>query len=63
MDAFAALYEREVLPCMKKQGLSAAVYTQVSDVEDEVNGILSFDRKVCKMDEARVKEINARLTF
>ncbi len=63
MDAFAALYEGEVIPCREKQGLSAAVYTQVSDVEDEVNGILSFDRKVCKLDEERVRGINARLAF
>ena len=63
MDALAALYEREVIPCMEKQGLSAAVYTQVSDVEDEVNGILTFDRKVCKVDESRMKGINGRLRF
>lgn len=31
------------------QGLSAAVYTQVSDIEDEVNGVLSYDRKVNKL--------------
>ena len=63
MDALAALYEGEVIPCMEKQGLSAAVYTQVSDVEDEVNGILTFDRKVCKVDESRMKGINSRLRF
>lgn len=63
MDALAGLYEREIVPCMESQRLSAAVYTQVSDVEDEVNGILTFDRKVCKVDEARMKNINARLKF
>jgi len=62
-DALAALYEGEVIPCLEKQALSASVYTQVSDVEDEVNGILTFDRKVCKVDEARMKEINLRLRF
>lgn len=63
MDAVADLYEKEVIPCLAKQALSASVYTQVSDVEDEVNGILTFDRKVCKVDEARMKEINAKLKF
>lgn len=63
MDALAALYEREIIPCMEKRRLSAAVYTQLSDVEDEVNGILTFDRKVCKADEIRMKNINARLKF
>jgi hypothetical protein len=33
---------------LEKQGLSAAVYTQVSDIEDEVNGILTYDRKINK---------------
>ena len=32
-----------------EQGLSAAVYTQLSDVEDEVNGLLTYDRKVVKV--------------
>jgi len=63
MDALAALYEGEIIPCKEKQGLSAAVYTQVSDVEDEVNGILTFDRKVCKVDAVRLKEIHRRLRF
>ena len=45
------------------QGLSAAVYTQLSDVEEEVNGLLTYDRKVCKVDPAVVREINRRLRF
>ena len=32
------------------KGLSAVVYTQLSDVEDEVNGILTYDREICKFD-------------
>ena len=46
--AVRKLYMEEVLPCVKK-GLCAAVYTQVSDVEDEINGLLTYDRKVCKL--------------
>ena len=57
------LYRREVLPCLNKQGLSAAVYTQLSDVEDEVNGILTYDRKVCKADVQRLRAINRELRF
>ena len=34
---------------MREQGLSGAVYTQVSDIEEEVNGILTYDRKVVKL--------------
>ena len=32
-----------------EKGLSATVYTQVSDVEEEINGILTYDRKICKL--------------
>lgn len=50
VEAMKKLYLDEVLPCVEK-GLCAAIYTQVSDVEDEINGILTYDRKVCKLDE------------
>ena len=43
----------EVLPCIKN-GLCAAVYTQVSDVEDEINGLLTYDRKIMKPDPERM---------
>ncbi len=43
-----ALYRDEVLPLIPK-GLCAAIYTQVSDVEDECNGLVSFDRKLQKI--------------
>ena len=46
--AVGKLYLEEVLPCVR-QGLCAAIYTQVSDVEDEINGLLTYDRKVCKL--------------
>lgn len=41
------LYQEEIMP-MKDKGLCAAVYTQVSDVEDETNGILTYDREILK---------------
>ena len=43
-----ALYENHVIPQVK-QGLCAAIYTQVSDVEDEINGITTYDRRVVKV--------------
>ena len=42
-------------------GFSAAVYTQTTDVEVEVNGLMTYDRKVIKLDEKRVREINRKL--
>ncbi len=63
MDAYCTLFEKEIIPCLEKESLSATVYTQVSDVEDEVNGLLTYDRKVCKVDVARVRKLNQRLRF
>ena len=40
------------------QGFSAAVYTQTTDVEVEVNGLITYDRKVIKLDEAILKKMN-----
>ena len=47
-EAVTKLYMEEVLPCVHN-GLCAAVYTQVSDVEDEINGLVTYDRKLCKL--------------
>jgi len=63
MDAYAKLFEDEVIPCREKQLLSALVYTQLSDVEEEVNGLLTYDRKVLKGDVSRFKALNRRLRF
>jgi beta-galactosidase/beta-glucuronidase len=43
---------------LSKNGFSSAVYTQTTDVESEVNGLMTYDRKEVKIDEARVKKIN-----
>jgi hypothetical protein len=41
-----------------QRGFSAAVYTQTTDVEGEVNGLMTYDRKVIKMEEQRIRETN-----
>lgn len=43
------------------KGFSAAVYTQTTDVEIEVNGLMTYDRKVIKMDEGRISDINNKI--
>lgn len=47
-NAYHTLIEKSLLP-LKAQGLSGAVYTQVSDVEEEVNGLMTYDRRVLKV--------------
>lgn len=43
------------------KGFSAAVYTQTTDVEIEINGLMTYDRKVIKVDEKRVREVNLKI--
>ncbi len=43
-------------------GYSGAVYTQTTDVENEVNGLMTYDRKVIKIDEDRVRKANRALS-
>ncbi len=43
------------------QGVSAAVYTQTTDVEGEVNGLMTYDRKIIKMDEKQLRAVNQRV--
>jgi len=60
----AALTDRYVMlldqveQLMRYRGLSVAIYTQATDVEHEVNGVLTYDRKVEKMDIDRIREVN-----
>jgi beta-galactosidase/beta-glucuronidase len=60
--AYKDLIIKGVIPAIPK-GLSATVYTQLSDVEDEVNGFMTYDRKVLKMDANMVKELNSLIQF
>ncbi len=58
--AMAELYVTKVLPAVER-GLCAAILTQVSDVEDEINGMLTYDRKVCKADGESMMQIACAL--
>jgi hypothetical protein len=55
-DAYAALLVQ--IPSLIADGLSAAVYTQTTDVEIEVNGFMTYDREVIKFDEERVRALH-----
>ena len=56
--ALETLYIKRLLPLIHKKGLSALVYTEVSDVEDETNGLLTYDREIVKVDIDLMKKIN-----
>jgi hypothetical protein len=53
-------YARD-LKDLVKRGFSAAVYTQTTDVESEVNGLMTYDRKVIKINETAVREANQKV--
>ena len=55
-----AMYEIMVLPAIK-QGLCGCVYTQLSDVEDEVNGLYTYDRKVCKVAKEPMQQLAKKI--
>ena len=60
-DALEKLYLEKLLPLIDK-GLCACVYTQVSDVEEEINGLVTYDRKKIKIPVERMKRINERIS-
>ena len=51
------LLKYEIYPNIEK-GLCASVYTQLSDIEEEVNGLLTYDRKILKVNRNIIKEVN-----
>ena len=55
--AYQTILKKELLPWVK-QGLSASVFTQTTDVEIEINGLLSYDRKVIKLNSDDVRELH-----
>ena len=50
-EEFPAAFEKKMkeIQRLAEEGLSAAVWTQLSDIEEEINGLLTYDRKVCKV--------------
>jgi beta-galactosidase/beta-glucuronidase len=64
-EALTARYEelqKDLKKLVEEKGLGAAIYTQTTDVEHEVNGLLTYDRKVEKMDLKKVRAANKAVT-
>ncbi len=60
--AYRRLYEKKIIPYTKK-GMAASVYTQLTDVEEEINGMMTYDREELKIDADTVRELNAKCKF
>ena len=61
-DAIITLYERDVINLIP-QGLAGAILTQVSDVEDETNGLFTYDRQIVKVNEEKIKELMKKVKY
>lgn len=59
-NGYAKIFEKSIIAQIKT-GLSACIYTQLTDVEDELNGIFTYDRKVQKISTELLKNINERI--
>lgn len=57
---YRRLWEEELYPNLG-QGLSSAIYTQTSDIEEEINGLMTYDREVDKFQEEVLIELNTKL--
>ena len=60
-DGVLALYEKTLLPAIREKGLCCTIYTQVSDVEDEINGLVTYDRRVIKADPNAMQNLAKKL--
>ena len=61
MSALEKLYRDEIIPAIIDSGLSAAVLTQLNDVEDETNGLFTYDRQINKTAPDRMKILSEEL--
>ncbi|MBQ8255141.1 MAG: glycoside hydrolase family 2 [Clostridia bacterium] len=60
VSALRRLYETEIIP-LAENGLCASVYTQLTDVEDEINGLITYDRAVMKVTPEEFADISEKL--
>lgn len=58
--AYKKTFEKRIIANIPK-GLSASVFTQVSDVEGEINGLITYDRKIEKVDRQKIFDVNKRV--
>ena len=60
LEAFKKMIEEDIINNIPK-GLSASIYTQLSDVEEETNGFITFDREVIKVNPDIIRAINSKV--
>lgn len=61
-EALHQLFQEAIIPAIAK-GLAGCIYTQVSDVEEETNGLISYDRKVLKVNEVNFRKLMDQIRY
>lgn len=59
-ENYRRLWKEEIFPNIER-GLSGIIYTQISDIEEEINGLMTYDRQVSKFNEEVIRTLNQRL--
>ena len=59
-DKIIQLYEEMIFPSLA-HGLCGCIYTQLSDIEDEINGLYTYDRQICKVNQQRLFDLSQKL--
>ncbi len=59
-ESYRKLWEEQIYPNVEK-GMSSAIYTQTSDIEEEINGLMTYDREVDKFESETIRELNQKL--
>lgn len=59
-ETIANMYRKMLIPAIAK-GACGCIYTQLSDVEDEINGLYTYDRKVCKVEKELMRKVAEEL--
>ena len=61
-NAIVSVYKNKIIPGIEK-GLCATVYTQLTDIEEEINGLMTYDREILKVDQKQIIEMNQHCTI
>ena len=60
-NALIELYDKQIIPAIKENALCGTILTQLSDVEDETNGLVTFDRQIVKVSKEKMMPLANRL--
>ncbi|MHA1331636.1 MAG: beta-galactosidase, partial [Candidatus Hodarchaeales archaeon] len=65
LEELETRYKEQIIKLqdLKDKGLTTAIYTQTTDVEGEINGIMTYDREIIKINRDLAKKLNQSLIY